>query len=229
MAEIVFVLGYSGSGKSTAAHFIKKLIEEQGGIWSTSRFNDYKIMYEWFQNDNKCQWFLPTEYGGFDILVPEIYDLAIEELTRKIREHKPSKHELMIVDFARCDYSSSLKLLGKDLLQHAYFLFLKADLEICVQRVRQRARNPHTIDDHFVPPSVFDCFCQRGESDIDSTVSVLKTMYGVEEQKIKVIENNAEPSSLYNELEKLVDCIKSKHREERNAGLSKPTNEPAFI
>ena len=220
MIEPIFVFGYSGSGKSTAAHFIKKLIEEQDDIWSTSRFNDYKIMYEWFLNDNKHLWFLPTEHGGFDILVPEIYGLAIEELTREIRDHKPSEHELMIIDFARWDYSSSLALFGKDLLQPAYFLFLKADLETCVQRVQQRARNPLSIDDHFVPPSVFDCFCQHGESYIDSTVSILKTMYGVEGQRIKVIENNAEPQNLYNELEKLVDYIKSDHAKTNNTGLS---------
>ena len=220
MVETIFVFGYSGSGKTTAAHCVEMLAREKGEKWSASRFNDYAIMYEWFIKDIGHQRFSRTEHGGFDILIPEIYDLAIKALIRKIREHKPSEHELMIIDFARWDYSSSLALLGKDLLQPAYFLFLKADLEICVQRVQQRVRNPLTIDDHFVPPSVFDCFHQRGESYIDSTVSVLKTMYGVEEQRIKVIENNASPQNLYNELDKLVDCIKSKSRAEKDAGLS---------
>jgi energy-coupling factor transporter ATP-binding protein EcfA2 len=228
MVETVFVFGYSGSGKTTAAHCIEMLTREKGERWSTSHFNDYAIMYGWFTNDIEHRWFRPTEYGGFDVLVPEIYDVAIEELTRKIREHRPSALELIIIDFARWDYSSSLVLLGKDLLQPAYFLFLKADLEICVQRVEQRARNPLSIDDHFVPPSVFECFRQRGEGIIDSTVSVLKTMYGVEEQRIKVIENNAEPQNLYNELEKLVDCIESKPWAGKNAWLSILTNEPAL-
>src|SRR5215469_6817554 len=214
MIAIVFILGVSGVGKSTAAAHFMKLIEEQDGIGSTLRFNDYKIMYEWFLKDNKHQWFLPTEHIGFNILVPEIYDLAIEELTekltREIREHKPSEHELMIVDFARWDYSSSFELLGKDLLQPAYFLFLKADLETCVDRVQQRARNPHTIDDHFVPQSVFECFRQQGESYIDSTASILKTMYGVNEQKIWVVDNSTTLQNLYKELEKFVDCIKPK-------------------
>ena len=229
MVETIFVFGYSGSGKTTAAHCIEMLTREKGEKWSASRFNDYAIMYEWFIKDIEQQRFCRTEHGGFDVLVPEIYDLAIKVLIRKIREHKPSEHELMIIDFARWDYSSSLALLGKGLLQSAYFLFLKADLEICVQRVEQRARNPHTIDDHFVPPSVFECFRQRGEGYINSTVSVLKTMYGVEEQKIKVIENNAEPQNLYNELEKLVDCIKSDHAKANNTGLSILADEPALI
>ena len=226
MVEKVFVFGCSGSGKTTASHHIELLAKNKDEKWSTSRFNDYKIMYEWFEGDTEQRQFLPTEYGGFDVLAPEIYDKAIGELTQKIGEHKPSEYELMIIEFARCDYSSSLALMGKDLLQPAYFLFLKADLEICVQRVQQRVRNPLTIDDHFVPPSVFECFHQRGESYIDSTVSVLKTMYGVEEQRIKVIENNALPQNLYNELDKLVDCIKSKSRAEKNAGLSILTDEP---
>ncbi len=229
MVETVFVFGYSGSGKTTATRCVAMLIKETGGRWSTPRFNDYAIMYEWFTNDIKHQWFLPTEHAGFEVLVPEIYDLAIEELTRKICEHKPSEHELMIIDFARWDYSSSLKLLGKDLLQSAYFLFLKAYLEICVQRVQQRARNPLTIDDHFVPESVFECFRRQGENYIASTASILKTMYGVNEQKIWVIDNNTTSQNLYKELENFVDCIKSNHAKEKNAGLSNPTNEPAFI
>ncbi|HLQ30619.1 MAG TPA: hypothetical protein VK140_15405 [Ktedonobacteraceae bacterium] len=220
MVETVFIFGYSGSGKTTAAHCVEMLTREKGEKWSALRFNDYAIMYDWFTKDIEHQRFSRTEYGGFDVLVPEIYDLAIKELIRKIREHKPSEHELMIIDFARCDYSNSLALLGKDLLQPAYFLFLKADLEICVDRVQQRVRKPLTIDDHFVPPSVFECFRQRGEGVIDSIVSVLKTMYGVEEQRIKVIENNAEPQNLYNELEKLVDYIKSDHAKANNTGLS---------
>jgi|SRR6266478_5861526 len=179
MVETVFVFGYSGSGKTTATRCVAMLIKETGGRWSTPRFNDYAIMYEWFTNDIKHQWFLPTEHAGFEVLVPEIYDLAIEELTRKICEHKPSEHELMIIDFARWDYSSSLKLLGKDY--------------------------------------------------IASTASILKTMYGVNEQKIWVIDNNTTSQNLYKELENFVDCIKSNHAKEKNAGLSNPTNEPAFI
>jgi len=228
MVETIFVFGYSGSGKTTAAHCVEMLTREKGEKWSASRFNDYKIMYEWFLNDDKHRWFLPTEHGGFDILVPEIYDLAIKALIRKIREHKPSEHELMIIDFARCDYSSSLALLGKDLLQSAYFLFLEVDLGTCEQRVQQRILNPLTIDDHFVPPSVFECFRQHDKDYIDSTVSVLKTMYGVEEQKIKVIENNAGPQNLYNELENFVDCIKSDHAKAKSTGLSIQVYEPAL-
>ena len=229
MVETIFVFGYSGSGKTTAAHCVEMLAREKGEKCSASRFNDYAIMYEWFTKDIEHQRFSRTEHGGFDVLVPEIYDLAIKALIRKIREHKPSEHELMIIDFARCDYSSSLALLGKDLLQPAYFLFLKVDLGTCEQRVQQRILNPLTIDDHFVPPSVFECFRQHDKDYIDSTVSVLKTMYGVEEQKIKVIENDAEPQNLYNELEKLVDCIKSDHAKAKSTGLSIQVYEPALI
>lgn len=228
MVETIFVFGYSGSGKTTAAHCVEMLAREKGEKWSASRFNDYAIMYEWFTKDVEHQRFCRTEHGGFDVLVPEIYDLAIKALIRKIREHKPSEHELMIIDFARCDYSSSLALLGKNLLQSAYFLLLKADLGTCEQRVQQRVRNPLTIDDHFVPESFFECFRRQGESYIDSTVCILKTMYGVNEQKIWVVDNNTTPQNLYKELENFVDCIKSKPGVEKDAGLSILADEPAL-
>ena len=229
MVDTVFVFGCSGSGKTTASHYIELLAQNKGEKWPTSRFNDYKIMYKWFEDDTEQRQFLPTKYRGFDVLAPEIYDKAIEELTQKIGEHKPSEHELMIIEFARCDYSSSLALLGKDLLQPAYFLFLKADLETCVQRVQQRVHNPLTIDDHFVPESVFECFRQRGESYIDSTVSILKTIYGVNEQKIWVLDNNASPQNLHKELENFVDYIKSKPEEEKKQGFRFWPRNPRLI
>ncbi len=219
MVETVFVFGCSGSGKTTASHRIELLAKDKGEKWSPSRFNDYKIMYEWFEDDTEHRQLGIADYGGFEVLVPEIYDKAIEGLKLEIQRHKPLEPELMIIEFARCDYSSSLALMGKDLLQPAYFLFLKADLEICVQRVQQRVRNPHSLDDHFVPESVFECFRRQGEDYIASTASILKTMFGVNEQKIMVIENNTEPQNLYDELEKLVDCIKSKPGAEKMQGF----------
>jgi len=230
MVKTVFVFGCSGSGKTTAAHCIEMLARDNGQKWSTTRFNDYKIMYEWFKDDFEHRQFDLADYGGFDVLVPEIYDKAIEELTRKIWEHKPSEPELIIIDFARWDYSSSLELLGKDLLQHAYFLFLNADLKTCVQRVQQRVRNPLTIDDHFVPESVFECFRQRGEDYIASTVSLLNTKYEISEQKIRIIDNNTACSlqSFYGKLKDFVDYIKSQHTAVKNAELSILTNELAF-
>ena len=230
MIKTVFVFGCSGSGKTTAAHCIEMLARDNGQKWSTTRFNDYKIMYEWFKDDIEHRQFDLADYGGFDVRVPEIYDKAIEELTRKIWEHKPSEPGLIIIDFARWDYSSSLELLGKDLLQHAYFLFLNADLKTCVQRVQQRVRNPLTIDDHFVPESVFECFRQRGENYIASTVSLLNTKYEISEQKIRIIDNNAACSlqSFYGKLKDFVDYIKPQQTAVKDAELSILTNEPAF-
>jgi thymidylate kinase len=215
MVETVYVLGYSGSGKTTAVRCIEMLTRDMGEAWSTSRFNDYQIMYDWFINDSEQQWFRPTEYKGFDILIPEVYDKVMEELIRKICEYKPSERELMMIDFARCDYSSSLALLGRELLQHAYFLFLNAELETCVQRIQRRVLNPQTIDDHFVPESVFECFRQRDDQYITSTIATLKTKYRISEKKIIVIDNKAE-NSLQNLNEKLwdfVNSIKLKHTE----------------
>ena len=44
---IVFVLGRSGSGKSTSVQFMKKLAEKDG--WSVSCLNDYTYLQDMFQ------------------------------------------------------------------------------------------------------------------------------------------------------------------------------------
>lgn len=209
MVETVYVLGYSGSGKTTAARCLEMLIRDTDKTWTASRFNDYYIMYDWFLNDFEQHWFRPTECKGFDILVPEIYDEAMKELVRKIHAYVASERELMIIDFARCDYSSSFALLGKELLQHAYFLFLDADLETCMQRIERRVLSPQSIDDHFVPQSVMECFDQHGKHYIRSTISELINNYGVSENKVIIIDNGPAKSleNLYKRLSDFVDSL----------------------
>lgn len=105
MIITVFVFGCPGSGKSTAARYIEVLARDLGETWSAIRINDYKILDDWFQADTEHARFRPREYGGFDILVPAVYDEALQVLKRQVHEHTPSReNEFIIIEFARCDY-----------------------------------------------------------------------------------------------------------------------------
>jgi len=232
MIITVFAFGCPGSGKSTAARCIEVLARDLGESWSAIRINDYKILDEWFRADTEHARFRPREYGGFDILVPDVYDEALQVLKRQVHKHTPSKeNEFIIIEFARCDYQHALELFGKDFLQDAHFLFFEAEIETCVQRIQDRVHKPiKTLDDHFTSEFVFECYQQRHKDYISSTVSILKTTYGVDEQKIGIVNNNAARSfqDLQKEMKDFVDCIMSNQSAEKHTEPLILTNEHAL-
>lgn len=214
MIVTVFVFGCPGSGKSTTARCIEMLARDRREVWSAFRFNDYKILDAWFHDINQQHKFRPREYGGFDILAPELYDEALRELRREIQEHQSKENEFIIIEFARCDYQSALELFGKDFILGAYFLFLDAGIETCVQRIHERVRKQtKTLDDHFTSEFVFECYRQRQKEYIDSNISMLKTAFGVDDQSIKIIYNSGMRSrdEIYSEMKDFVDYLAQKH------------------
>lgn len=149
---IVFVLGRSGSGKSTSVQFMKKLAEKDG--WSVSCLNDYTYLQDMFQKDTLHR-FRAVGDGGFEILEPSVRDTALHTLERELGKLTSFKEEKMLitVEFARSDYAETMKLFNNASLQDAHFLFIAADLPVCSQRIQHRFRQPITADDYNVSSS----------------------------------------------------------------------------
>src|SRR5437764_11643264 len=124
MVKKVFVLGLPGSGKSTAARYIEKLAQRNN--WSPIRFNDYDILYQWFQADKEGRIFSATEHCGFDVHDHSIFDEALKEVEKRVvgREKvAPEENQLIIIEFARDDYCKALGLFSPTFLRNASFLF----------------------------------------------------------------------------------------------------------
>src|SRR5436305_6284813 len=111
MEKKVFVLALPGSGKSTAAHYIVELAQRNS--WCPFRFNDYDILYQWFQADKDGRIFSATEHRGFDVHNHNVFDEALEELERRVIEGEKvscEKNQLIIIEFARDDYCKAIGL-----------------------------------------------------------------------------------------------------------------------
>jgi adenylate kinase family enzyme len=210
MMALVFVFGSPGSGKTTAARYIERKAQAKGDAWSAFRVNDYKILDDWFRADSEHKRFRPREYDGFDILDPDIYDEALRVLKCEVQKYKPStENGFVIIEFARCDYRNALEEFGRGFMQDAYFLFIDSDIEACVHRVHERVRHPITLDDHFASEFVLECYRQRHSDYIASTLSILKTIYGIDDQKIRIVDNSSLHSKedLYEEMKAFVDDL----------------------
>src|SRR5690242_4541623 len=105
MAVKLFVLGCSGSGKSTAANYTIMLAKNAG--YSAIRLNDYEILYKMFNAEIKSpsRRFGYTLYGGFEVLDPTLYDEALMYLEKVVEELHSQIDQLIIIEFARVDYS----------------------------------------------------------------------------------------------------------------------------
>src|SRR6266702_5803905 len=204
MVKKVFLLGLPGSGKSTAARYIEKLAQRNN--WSSIRFNDYAILYEWFQADADGRRFSAIEYDGFDVHDHSIFDEALKEVERRVvRREKVSceKNQLIIIEFARADYCKALGLFSPMFLKNASFLFVDADIPNCIQRIKERVAHPRTPDDHYVSDYIFEAYYQKDNRQyLASTATTLKSCCEIEEESIHVVDNTG-TNSEQNLLEKI--------------------------
>ncbi len=190
MVVTVFLLGRPGSGKSTAARRIEELAQWQG--CPTIHIYDYEILHSWFMLEmesrgNEHKYFRPREHDGFDVSDFLVLRKALEEIERRVQEHVPSKKKLILVEFARNDYSEVLKVFRANLLQSAYFLFFDADLKTCIQRLHERSLHPTTEHDHFVSEEIIRSYYSKDNRSY--MLFQFAQDYDLDNERVTVVDN----------------------------------------
>jgi adenylate kinase family enzyme len=184
-------MGLPRSGKSTVAYHIAEYVKGHHKNRSVHHMSDYDILYEKFQHDTQRKYFTLIENGGFNIHNLEILDVALEELKQKANAFLPTvaQGDLLILEFARNDYSRAFKLLSSNFIQGAYFLFLDVDVEICKERNRARIahKSECTPDDHYVSEDIFKIYYYR--DDKQYIASGLKAEYNIDDYRINIMDN----------------------------------------
>ncbi len=205
MAVKLFVLGCSGSGKSTAANYFIMLAKNAG--YSAIRLNDYEILYRMFKAEIKSpsQQFGHALYGGFEVLDLTLYDAALMRLEEVVEELYSQTDKLIIIEFARADYSKAMRLFSDGFIRNSYFLFIDADQDICICRIHNRVLHQTTLDDHFVPEHVVKAF--RHKANKQYMASDLKTDYGLTDERIKIIDNTGASLSFFKMISRFADDI----------------------
>jgi hypothetical protein len=149
---IVFILGRTGSGKSTTARFLGEVARCLG--WSVRSFNDYYFLRDMYLTDITHR-FRPTENDGFEVLDLSVYETAIRLLAQQVRSYYyENKQTLITVEFTSNNYREALRLFDSELLRDARFLFLMADLNTCLERTSKRIVHKTTEDDYYVKDTV---------------------------------------------------------------------------
>ena len=149
---IVFILGRTGSGKSTVAHFLGEAAHRSG--WFVQSYNDYFFLREMFETDAAHR-FRATEHDGFEVLDRSVFQTAICSLARLVQSYYPTDDQTLItVEFTSNNYHNALQCFDSKLLQEAHFLFLNVDLSTCLERTRKRVFYQVSEDDYYVKDTV---------------------------------------------------------------------------
>ena len=145
----VFFLGRPGSGKTTAIQALCDIAHRRA--YSAICMDDYNILSRMSQEDTQRKKFRTTDYEGFDVLDPGVFDTALEVLERQVQAAlQTEKDGIITIEFARNDYRQALRRFSPDFLKDAYIFFVEADLNTCIQRIHKRVTNPTELKSHFV-------------------------------------------------------------------------------
>lgn len=213
MAVKLFILGLPGSGKSEVARCIDAHARDKSSLyinrsWFTTRFNDYPILDEMSRNEKEGKFFERLEPRGFNVLNIEAFDIALQRLERRIRDYIScaKKEEIILVEFARNDYWRAFGQFDKTFLKDAYFIYLGADLEVCKQRIRERAIKPmYPEDDYTVSDYIFEKYYHS--DDRRALSSILQDVYDVDTQRVLMLNNNGSLETALGEIKPFIDFI----------------------
>lgn len=159
MSVKLFILGRPGTGKSRAARRIVELAEQRN--LSIKRINDFCILQEMCNGEHAQKFEWHEEQPGFDVLDPLVLDIALEEV--QARAHDAMKmHDIVIIEFARTNYSKALSKFDASFLTGAFFMFLDSDARTCIERIHRRVDTPLSPDDYPVSEKIFSAYYRRG-------------------------------------------------------------------
>lgn len=206
------MLGNPGCGKSTV---IRDIIEPltRDKQWAFELFNDYEILKVMSTENDWKDKFDVLSTGGFNILDFTAFDVALKRLEEKINHQfaveKPpvSVPLLVLIEFARNDYTQAFGQFSDEFLQGAYYLYLDTPLPICRQRVRERIAKPpedKSEDDYYVPDFIFDVYYSHEDTE---PLSEVLRKFGVDERHFLMVENNADLEDNRGRIEEFTQSI----------------------
>src|SRR5437660_5571620 len=195
MLVTVFILGLPGSGKSTVVRWIEAYLRDLK--WSVRHLNDYMILREMFLEDREkgeARRFRPADHDGFDVLDFAMFDEALQILEERVKKasQESAENQIVLVEFARNDYQKAFEQFHSFLrpnLSSAFFIYLDARIDVCVERVKDRVRYKCCNDDYYVSEYIFEAYyCEHQSSQLPDILA----RYGVDvQQRVRVIDNNA--------------------------------------
>lgn len=193
MVKKVFILGRAGSGKSTVARLLIAIAQKNG--WDAFHLYDYKYLHDMFQQEiddgveveerTFCQ-IGSDAYQGFDVREGKfnVLDTVLKRMAGEVQTEEQDQSEankLLLIEFARKEYSCALDIFGYRILQGAHLLYVKLGLEDCIRRVHQRAidNTARSEFDHFVSDDIMRNYYRKDDWLSEQFSKYLNTLHTI--------------------------------------------------
>jgi hypothetical protein len=221
MTQIMFLMGRPGSGKSQIARSLKGdeqwpayQVERPDYLagWSVLHITDYTFLQRMHINDVlagvKSPRFRTTGMGGFDVLDFNVLPLALQQVDAWVKRHLHAWKTLILIEFARQEYDdqSVWQHFSDRVLRNSTFLYLHADLELCIQRVMRRARSRFYPDDQYVSEAILRGY--YGHSQENGPLAGLKQRFG--EERVVAVDTNEKWSETWAVVEHFLGAISAR-------------------
>ncbi len=162
-----------------------------------------------FRQDAEKKQFQAAEAGGFDVVDENVFDKALHELERKVKEYLSSSNaasrKIIIIEFARNNYRRAFEQFSSGFLHSACFLYLDVEVEVCKQRIRARAAKPRYKDDYPVSEYIFKTYYYGDDGEHISRY--LENNHKIEQHRLLVIKNNGTLKSVGKRVNSFIDAI----------------------
>ncbi|HEY0757244.1 MAG TPA: AAA family ATPase [Ktedonobacteraceae bacterium] len=207
MAKFLNLIGRPGSGKSTLA---REITHRHGGAGGVVTLNEYNFLEEMFRDEENhpqgTRRFRRREQGnvvGFDVLDPRVFPIALSQVNERASQYLQEPDKLVLIEFSRPDYSDVRNCFSTDIMKNAQFCFVKAPLETCIKRIRQRVERNFYPDDKLVSEEVMR---QRYQEDGLATL-----LNSVSSKRVHVLDNTSSWNDAWLEMRTYLDEIMYHH------------------
>lgn len=130
----ILLLGPPGSGKTTFARMIKANARQE-----ISLLNDRDTLLEMSGDPKYSEILFQTGKNSFSVLNNSVYDIALNELGRKIKTEYSARH-FLCVEFSRNNYLSAVRILSDYInISGMRLLYMCCNISMCVARNEERS------------------------------------------------------------------------------------------
>ena len=129
----LFIIGTPCSGKSLVARLLLQFFRKSKPYITVQHLDDFHIFWEMVEHDDTYSRHKITDDGGIKITDKSFWRDLNEAVVKKVKG-KESKIDILLLEFARKNYTDTLKMFPDSILVKSLVLYVDCPFDVAWQR-----------------------------------------------------------------------------------------------